>query len=86
MRKTFIIIDIIVLIGCVVWFMIEKSPEPFVAILTAISGLLSLIYTNPEENANSNPKVILKQKGGKKSKYYQSNGQMTINNDRKKSS
>ncbi len=76
MKKILIILNIASLIGTLIWLMQEKSWEPLVTSLGLIGSLIALIYSN----SSSLTRVKMKQKGGKKSKSYQSAGNMTINN------
>lgn len=74
MKKTLIILNIAGLLGALIWLMIEKSWEPLVTSLGLIGSLIALIYNNSQTGDN----IQMKQKGGKKSKNYQSAGDINI--------
>lgn len=75
MKKTLIILDIVCIIGSLIWLMIDQSMEPLISTISFIAGLIALLYSN-ESNGN---KTVLKQKGGKKSTNYQSTGTINVN-------
>ncbi len=66
MKITLILINFICLIIAVTWLILEKSWEPLLTTLGLLATLISLVYSKPES------KVYMKQKGGKRSKNYQS--------------
>jgi uncharacterized membrane protein len=68
MKKSLITLNIASLIGALLWLMSEKSWEPLIASMGLIGSLIALIYSNNQ----SGGKIKMKQKGGKKSKNYQS--------------
>lgn len=72
-NKILIILNILGIIGCLIWLMTEKSWEPLVTTIGLIGSLIALIYS---KNSNS---ISMKQKGGKKSTNYQSGGDININ-------
>ncbi|MDT0690638.1 hypothetical protein RM549_12635 [Salegentibacter sp. F188] len=75
MKKILIILNTAGLVGTLIWLMQEKSWEPLVTSFGLIGSLIVLIYSNSDSQSS----VKMKQKGGKKSKNYQSAGDMTIN-------
>jgi len=75
MKKTLIILNIICIVGSLIWLMIDQSIEPLISTIGFIAGLIALLFSN-ESNEN---KTVLKQKGGKKSTNYQSNGNINVN-------
>ncbi len=64
------------MIGALIWLMLEQSWEPLVTSLGLVGSLIALIYSNSNAHAN----IKMTQKGGKKSKNYQSAADMTIEN------
>jgi uncharacterized membrane protein len=68
MKKTLIILNIASLIGALIWLMSGKSWEPLITSIGLIGSLIALIYSNNQSGDN----IKMKQKGGKKSKNYQS--------------
>lgn len=75
MKKTLIILDIICIVGSLIWLMIEQTMEPLISTISFIAGLIAILYSN-ESNKN---KTVLKQKGGKKSTNYQSARTINVN-------
>ena len=78
MRITLWIIDVIAIILSVLWYVEVKTYEPIITGLASLGGLIALLSTGRKSNGK-HKKQILKQKAGKKSKQYQSGGDMTIN-------
>lgn len=77
LKGALITINILGIIGIAIWYIKEKGTEPIVSFVFAIAALLGLIFT--KTNEKNTPEISMKQKGGKKSKLYQSGGDMTIN-------
>lgn len=69
-----IILNILSLIGALIWLMIDQSLEPFVTSIGLVGSLIALVYSNNSNGANIN----MKQKGGKNSKNYQSGRDINI--------
>ncbi|MGB3850536.1 MAG: hypothetical protein WA958_11260, partial [Tunicatimonas sp.] len=76
-KKVLIILNIIGLVGCLIWVVSEPSWEPVVAIVGLIATLIAQLFSTRE----SGNKLKMTQKGDKGSTNYQSNGQMTITNN-----
>lgn len=74
MKKALIILDILCIIGSLIWLMIDKSIEPLISTISFIAGLIALLYSNDSDHGNT----IMKQKGGKKSTNYQSSGTINV--------
>ena len=80
MKKTLIILNIAGLLGALIWLMVDESWEPFVTSIGLVGALIAQISSNKI----SSEKTVLKQKGGKNSKNYQSKGDINIiNNDKR---
>ncbi|MEW7292124.1 hypothetical protein [Aquimarina sp. 2304DJ70-9] len=75
MKKTLIILNIISLIAALIWLISERTWEPLVTSLGLIGSLITLIYSN----SNAGRNIELYQKGGDKSKNYQSARDININ-------
>jgi len=81
MIKIFLItLNIGALIASIFWYYKSKEIEPIVSILTLISTLIVLLFTNKKNLT----KIKLNQKGGKNSKNYQSAKKIVINQSDKK--
>jgi len=76
MKKTLLILNIAGLLGALIWLMVDATWEPLV---TSI-GLVGTLIAQISSNKNSAEKTVLKQKGGKNSKNYQSKGDINITN------
>lgn len=75
MRKTLLILNISAFIASVLWLIFNPDFEPLISTLLTLGGLIGFVLIKPKK---SEGKVVMKQKGGKKSKQYQSAGDMTI--------
>jgi len=73
LKITILILNILALIGCIIWLIIEGGWEPVVAIIISISTLIGQTMKDEESK-----KVIMKQRGGKKSTMFQSGGDINI--------
>jgi len=76
-KKVLIILNIIGLVCCLIWVITDPGWEPVVAIVGLIATLIALFF-NAGDGDNG---FKMTQKGGKGSTNYQSNGNMTINNN-----
>ena len=74
MKKTLIILDILCIIGSIIWLTIDKSMEPLISTVSFIAGLIALLYSNGSDQN----KTIMNQKGGNKSVNYQSKGTINV--------
>ena len=74
MRIILWVIDIVAIVLSVFWYLEEKTYEPIITGILSLGGLIALLISKPEKN-----KIVMKQKAGKKSKQYQSGGDMKIN-------
>lgn len=75
-KKILIVLNLLAIVGTLIWLKAEHSWEPVVGIITLIGTLIALLY-NDGNNGNG---VSFSQKGGKNSKNYQSNKDININN------
>ncbi|HRB71841.1 MAG TPA: hypothetical protein PK776_08325 [Flavobacterium sp.] len=78
-KKILVILNILSLIGCLIWVVKEPGWEPVVAIVGLIGALIAQLFTVGEGGNN----FMMSQKGGKGSTNYQSKGDITINNNPK---
>lgn len=76
MRKTLLIINIAAFIASIAWLVFKPDYEPLISSLLTFGGLISFALIKPNDKKE---KLVMKQKAGKKSKQYQSGGNMTIN-------
>jgi hypothetical protein len=76
MRKTILIIIIAAFSASIAWLVFKPDYEPLISSLLTLGGLISFILIKPNDKKE---KLVMKQKAGKKSKQYQSGGDMTIN-------
>jgi hypothetical protein len=75
MRIILWIADLLGIVLSALWYIKEPGFEPIITGIATLGGLIALLITE-----NKKPeKVEMKQKAGKKSKQYQSGGDMTIN-------
>ena len=74
-RTVLIILNVLAFIGTIFWVYNSPSWESIVAVIIAFTALIYQFY-----DSGKNKKIIMKQKGGKKSINYQASGNMTINN------
>lgn len=72
-----IILNILGLVGCLIWIVTDPSWEPIVAIVGLIATLIAQLF-NAGDGGN---RFKMIQKGGKGSTNYQSKGNITINNN-----
>lgn len=79
-NKILTILNIAGLLGAIYWLYKEQTMEPLVTTIGLIASLIALIYNKTKSESK---KVIMKQKGGKGSKNYQSKGDININNNNK---
>lgn len=77
MRNTLIFLNIVALIGSLVWLKNENNLEPLITTITLIVTLIPQIVKN-KPNLD---KTTMSQKGGKKSNNYQSKGDINIKHD-----
>jgi hypothetical protein len=75
-RNIIIILNIVGLLGTLIWLMVDPGWEALVAIIGSIIGLIAQLYSGSNENGD---KTIMQQKGGKGSTNYQSKGDININ-------
>lgn len=76
-KKVLIILNILGLVGCLIWVVTDPGWEPVVGIVGLIATLIAQLF-NAGDGGN---RFKMTQKGGKDSKNYQSIGDMTINNN-----
>ena len=74
MKKTLIILNIAGLLGALIWLMVDTSWEPLVTSIGLVGALIAQISSDNK----SGDKTVMKQKGGKNSKNYQSKGDINI--------
>lgn len=74
MRKTLLVLNLLALVASIFWLALEKTFEPLISTLGLIATLLTLIFSNNENG----DKTIMKQKGGKNSRNYQSKGDINL--------
>lgn len=74
-KTVLIIINILAIIGTLIWLKVEQTWEPLVAVITGIGTLLALLFADTETKSP----VTMKQKGGKNSTNYQAGGDININ-------
>lgn len=75
-RTILIILNLAGLLGSLIWLLTKPEWEPLVTCIGLIATLVTQLYSGKETNANQ---TIMKQKGGKGSTNYQSNGDININ-------
>ncbi len=75
-KTLLIILCIIAIIICGVWFYKSPGFDSGTALITAIIALVSLFLNSGGNKRN----IKMSQSGGKNSKFFQSGGDMTINN------
>lgn len=76
--KTKTIVKIILvfgLLGSIYWFIEDKSFESLISCISFLGSFVAMLVVKDKASGE----VILKQKGGKSSKNFQSGGNMTIN-------
>jgi hypothetical protein len=74
-KPILIILNILGLVGTLIWLLVEQSWEPLVAVITGIGTLIALLYSGQDSSGGAK----MKQTGGKNSTNYQAGGNMTIN-------
>jgi hypothetical protein len=74
MKIILIILNIAGLLGALIWLMLEPTWEPLVTSIGLVGALIAQISANKTSGDNT----IMKQKGGKNSKNYQSKGDINI--------
>ncbi len=79
-KSILIILNILGLVGCLVWIITDPGWEPVVAIVGLIATLIAQLFTG----GNSGNSFRMTQKGGKGSTNYQSKGSITITNNNDK--
>jgi hypothetical protein len=77
-RNILLILNILALIGTLIWLKTDQSWEPLVGTITLVGTLIAQLFNNGNDNNQNGTKYI--QKGGKNSKNYQSNRDININN------
>lgn len=77
-KKVLLILNILALIGTLIWLMTDRSWEPLVATITLVATLITQLYGSGDNSGNGNT-TKMSQKGGKNSKNYQSSGDININ-------
>jgi len=77
MKKLLLILNLLGLLGSIIWLITDVSWEPLVTSIGLLASLTAQLYNN----RNSDSKVIMTQKGGKNSKNYQSKGDINIHNN-----
>jgi len=77
MRKTLLILNICAYIASLIWLYKIRDFEPLISSILTLAGLIGFVVTKPNKEKD---KIVMKQKAGKKSRQYQSGGDMTINN------
>lgn len=75
MKKTLIILNIAGLLGALIWLFKAPDWEPLVTSIGLIGSLIALLYSSNSVTK----KIIMTQRGGKKSTNYQTKGNITIN-------
>jgi hypothetical protein len=75
MRKILLISNISAFISSVLWLIFKPDFEPLITTLLTLCGLIGFVFIKPKK---SKEKIVMKQKAGKKSRQYQSAGDMTI--------
>lgn len=75
-KKVLIILNILGLIGCLIWIVTDPGWEPVVAIV----GLIATLITQLFDAGDGGNRFKMTQKGGKGSTNYQSKGNITITN------
>ncbi len=76
-KKVLIILNILGLVGCLIWVVTDPGWEPVVAIVGLIATLIAQLF-NAGDGGN---RFKMTQKGGKGSTNYQSKGNITITNN-----
>lgn len=77
MRKILLILNVCAFIASLIWLCKNRDFEPLISSLLTLAGLIGFTVTKPKKEMG---KIGMKQKAGKKSRQYQSGGDMTINN------
>lgn len=77
MRKILLILNICAFIASLIWLYKIRDFEPLISSILTLAGLIGFAVTMPKKKSD---KIVMKQKAGKKSRQYQSGGNMTINN------
>lgn len=75
-RTILIILNIVGLLGTLIWLLTKPEWEPLVTCIGLIATLIAQLYTDKGDNDD---KTIMKQNGGKGSTNYQSKGDININ-------
>jgi hypothetical protein len=75
-RKVLIVLNIAGLLGALIWLFTQPEWEPLVTSIGLIATLVAQLFSTKGKNGDN---VIMKQKGGKGSKNYQSKGDININ-------
>jgi hypothetical protein len=73
-KQLLIILNVIALLGALIWLMLEQGWEPLVTSIGLVSSLISLLFLG-RQSGNA---TVMKQKGGKNSKNYQAKGDINI--------
>ncbi|MBF0760196.1 hypothetical protein IR148_03955 [Dysgonomonas mossii] len=81
MKKFIFILNIIVVVGFLLWFINEPGWEPAIGFIAAIVGLISQFIFNDEIRRTVIQIKEMSQKAGNKSTQYQSAGNMTISSN-----
>ncbi|MDB4534233.1 hypothetical protein N9242_05110 [Vicingaceae bacterium] len=76
MRIILWVIDILAIILSILWYFEERAYEPIITGILSLGGLVALLTTK-----SKNEKIVMKQKAGKKSRQFQSGGDMKINEE-----
>lgn len=77
-KKILLVLNILALVGTLIWLKSDRGWEPLVATITLIATLISQLY-GTGDSTNNGGKLKMSQKGGKNSQNYQSSGDININ-------
>jgi hypothetical protein len=72
-KKTIIVLNILGLLGALIWLMTDQTWEPLVTSIGLIGALIALLFSGRQRGD-----TIMKQIGGKNSKNYQSKGDINV--------
>jgi hypothetical protein len=79
MRILFTILTVAAFLGSCIWAYKVRDYEPYIAVAASAAALVGLWVTGDADK----PNIKMSQKGGKKSKLYQSAGNMTFKSNPK---
>lgn len=81
MKKFIFILNFIVIVGFLLWFINEPGWEPAIGLIAAIVGIISQLIFNGEMKKVVTKIKKMSQKAGNQSAQYQSAGNMAINSN-----